>query len=69
MCVRERVCADFLFNSFSRDHKVKLFKFVFQEIKEAQHLSSTLCIFANFFFFSILYWHPEGCNFMSQENK
>lgn len=50
MYVRESVCADFLCNSFSRDHKVKLFKFVFQEIKEAQHLSSTLCIFANFFF-------------------
>lgn len=62
------MCADILFNSFSRDHKVKLFKFVFQEIKEAQHLSSSLRIFA-IFFFSILYWHPEGCNFMSQENK
>ena len=25
----------FLFNFFSRDHKVKVFKFIFQEIKEA----------------------------------
>lgn len=28
-----------------------------------------LYAFLLIFFYNILYWHPEGCNFMSQENK
>lgn len=42
-------CAYVLFRFLSWDHKVNVFKFIFQDIKEVEHLSSTLCIFTNFF--------------------